>query len=73
MEARGEARQQVKQETGQRFILPFTDASRRKKELVEEIKARKIQEALTTKELTTQKKHKIKLKRKCNAAKMKLL
>ena len=51
MEARGEARQQVKQETGQRFILPFTDASKREKELVEEIKARKIKEALEQKSL----------------------
>ena len=51
MESRGEARAQVKQETGKRFILPFSKESKREKELFEEIKARKIKEALETKEL----------------------
>ena len=51
MESRGEAREQVKQETGKRFILPFTKESKREKELFEEIKARKIKEALEIKEV----------------------
>ena len=51
MESRGEARAQVKQETGKRFILPFSKESKREKEIFEEIKARKIKEALEVKEL----------------------
>ena len=51
MESRGEAREQVKQETGKRFILPFSKESKREKEIFEEIKARKIKEALEIKEL----------------------
>ena len=51
MESRGEAREQVKQETGKRFILPFSKESKREKEIFEEIKARKIKEALEVKEL----------------------
>jgi len=51
MESRGEARAQVKEETGKRFILPFSKESKREKELFEEIKARKIKEALEAKEL----------------------
>ncbi len=69
MEARGEAREQVKEETGQRFILPFTDAAKRERELVEEIKARKIEEALTTKELTKQEEKQDKIKESVTAAK----
>ena len=50
MEARGEARQQVRQEKG--FFAPLTGEGRaREKELFEEIKARKIKEALEVKEL----------------------
>ena len=50
MEARGEARQQVRQEKG--FFAPLTGEGRaREKELLEEIKAKKIKEALDAKEL----------------------
>ena len=50
MEARGEARQQVRQEKG--FFAPLTGEGRaREKELFEEIKAKKIKEALDAKEL----------------------
>ena len=50
MEARGEARQQVRQEKG--FFAPLTGEGRaREKELFEEIKARKIKEALEIKEV----------------------
>jgi len=50
MEARKEARKQVQEETGKKFILPFTEESKREQELIKIIKERKIQEALTTKE-----------------------
>ena len=50
MEARKEARKQVQEETGKKFILPFTEESKRDQELIKIIKKRKIQEALTTKE-----------------------
>jgi len=54
MEARGEARQQVREEKG--FFAPLTGEGReREKELFEQIKAKKIQEALTTKQSTKQK------------------
>ena len=68
MEARGEARQQVREEKG--FFAPLTGEGReREKELFEEIKARKIQEALTTKELTKQKETQDKIKESVTAAK----
>ena len=51
MESRKEARQQVQQESGKRFILPFSKESKREKEIFEEIKARKIKEALEIKEV----------------------
>ena len=50
MESRKEARQQVQQESGKRFILPFSKESKREKELFEEIKAAKIKEALDIRE-----------------------
>ncbi len=68
MEARGEARQQVRQEKG--FFAPLTGEGReREKELFEEIKARKIEEALTTKELTKQKDTQDKIKESVTASK----
>jgi tape measure domain-containing protein len=52
MEARGEARQKVRQEKG--FFAPLTGEGRaREKELFEEIKAAKIKEALDARELKT--------------------
>ena len=50
MESRKEARQQVQQESGKRFILPFSKESKREKEIFEEIKAAKIKEALDIRE-----------------------
>jgi len=68
MEARGEARQQVRQEKG--FFAPLTGEGReREKELFEEKKARKIEEALTTKELTKQKDTQDKIKESVTASK----
>jgi len=68
MEARGEARQQVRQEKG--FFAPLTGEGReREQELFEEIKARKIEEALTTKELTKQKDTQDKIKESVTASK----
>ena len=53
MESRKEAREQLKQETGDRFagFNPFGENKKREKELFEEIKARKIKEALDKKEI----------------------
>jgi tape measure domain-containing protein len=51
MESRKEARQQVQQESGKRFILPFSKESKREKEIFEEIKAAKIKEALDVREV----------------------
>ena len=68
MEARGEAREQVREEKG--FFAPLTEEGReREKELFEEIKARKIEEALTTKELTKQKETQDKIKESVTASK----
>ena len=55
MEARKEAREQVKQESGKSFILPFTKESKREQELIEEIKARKINNALQQREVQIKK------------------
>ena len=53
MESKKEAREQLKQETGDRFagFNPFGKNKKREKELFEEIKARKIKEALDKKEI----------------------
>jgi len=68
MEARGEARQQVRQEKG--FFAPLTKEGReREKELFEIIKQRKIEEALTTKEKKKQNKETTKLTKSIEKAK----
>ncbi len=56
MESRKEAREQLKQETGDRFagFSPFNrERKKREKEIFEEIKAAKIKEALDARELKT--------------------
>jgi len=50
MEARKEARELVLEEFGINFVPVFSEAAEREKELIEIIKKRKIEEALTTKE-----------------------
>jgi tape measure domain-containing protein len=68
MEARGEAREQVREEKG--FFAPLTPEGReREKELFEQIKARKIEEALTTKELSKQNDKQNKIKESVTASK----
>ena len=62
MEARKEAREQVKQESGKSFILPFTKESKREQELIEEIKARKINNALQQREVQIKKDKLLKIK-----------
>ena len=69
IESRKEARKQVQEETGKKFILPFTEESKREQELIKIIKERKIQEALTTKEKDEQIKKTDKLKKSIKESK----